>query len=87
MREDVKVKDTKGFKCYMALLITVGFLACIVTLIYTEIKAGSREAVLLLTGALGAMVKDVFGFYFGSSEGSQHKTELLQGATNDSPAV
>ncbi|MDD2899003.1 MAG: hypothetical protein PHI31_09850 [Desulfuromonadaceae bacterium] len=76
------MRDTKGFKCWMALLITIGFLACVYILIYTEIQAGSREAVLILTGALAGMVKDVFGFYFGSSESSHRKTEILQGGDN-----
>ena len=73
-----QVKDTEGFKCLMAVMITAGFLACIFKLIHTEIKAGSRETVLVLTGVLGGMVKDVFGYYFGSSEGSQRKTEMLK---------
>jgi hypothetical protein len=80
------MRDTKSYKAYMGLLITTGFLTCIYILIHTEIQPGNREVVLVLTGALGAMVKDVFGFYFGSSEGSQRKTELMEAANADTTA-
>lgn len=79
------MKDTRGFKAWMALLVTVGLIAVIVALLYVEPKSGGKDALLIALGALVALVKDVYGYYFGSSEGSTRKTELLQGAVSDQP--
>lgn len=79
------MKDTKGFKAYMALLVTIGLIAVIMALLYVEPKNGGKDALLIALGALVALVKDVYGYYFGSSEGSTRKTELLEGIRNDQP--
>lgn len=76
------MRDTKGFKCYMAALVTVGLLGIIILLVNVDIKETSKDVLLVVLGALVAIVKDVFGYYFGSSEGSQRKTELMKGAAD-----
>ncbi len=81
------MKDTKGFKCYMALLVTVGLLGVVFALMSVELKDASKDVLLVVLGALVAIVKDVFGYYFGSSEGSQRKTELLKGEENANPGT
>lgn len=73
------MKDTKGFKAYMALLVTAGMLAVIFSLMQMEVPSSAKDVLLVVLGALVAIVKDVFGYYFGSSEGSQRKTEIMQG--------
>lgn len=80
------MKDTKGFKAWLSVLITVGFLSLIFTLIQMTLDASTKDVVLILVGSLSGMVKDVFGFYFGSSEGSNRKTELLE-ATKGAPEL
>lgn len=75
------MKDTKGFKAYMALLITAAIIAALFLLVYVPMPGPSKDAILMIIGGLIARVSDVYAYYFGSSEGSQRKTELL-GATN-----
>lgn len=84
------MKDTKGFKAYMALLITTAVIGTLFLLIYIPLPPLSKDAVLLVLGGLLARLGDIYSYYFGSSEGSQRKTELLGGsnvATPQSPSV
>jgi len=73
------MRDTKGFKAYMALLITVAVIGTLFLLIYIPLPPLSKDAVLLVLGGLLARLGDIYSYYFGSSEGSQRKTELLGG--------
>lgn len=77
------MKDTKGFKAYMALLVTAAVIGVMVILCYTPIPLSSKDAVMLVLGGLLARMGDIYSYYFGSSEGSQRKTELLKGTTDD----
>jgi hypothetical protein len=61
----------------LAILSFLGFVCCLSALFVLPIPTNSRDILLVVIGALIAMVKDVFGYYFGSSEGSARKTELL----------
>ena len=83
------MKDTKSFKAYMALLVTVAVIGFLYLLAYQSLPETSRDAVSLVLGALLMRLADVFSFYFGSSEGSQRKTEILgvKGANDGIPAV
>lgn len=38
---------------------------------------GSREILLILIGAETVIVKDVYGYFFGSSKGSSDKTQMM----------
>lgn len=76
-----RMKDTKSFKAYMALLVTVAVIGFLYLITYVPIPLASKDAALLVLGAILMRVADVFGYYFGSSEGSQRKTEIM-GATN-----
>jgi hypothetical protein len=58
----------------LALLSIIGLLALIFTVIFAEIKQGAaRDTLLVLSGTLIAIVKDVYQFEFGSSRGSKEK--------------
>lgn len=72
------MKDTTSFKGYMALMVTVGFLAVMVALLYIAPPSTAMNALMFSLGVVASIVKDVFGFYFGSSEGSQKKTEIIE---------
>jgi hypothetical protein len=48
-----------------------------VLLVHTIAEGPARDILLILSGALVAIVKDVYGFEFGSSRGSEAKTEQL----------
>lgn len=80
------MKDTKGFKAYMALLITLAVIGVLYLLCYIPVPGPSKDAVLLALGGLLGRMGDIYAYYFGSSEGSQRKTELL-GVQNASAEV
>jgi hypothetical protein len=67
-------------KPWLGLITFLGFIACIVLLFYVPPPSGTRDIILVVIGTLVVLVKDVYGFYFGSSEGSARKTELMSGA-------
>lgn len=73
------MKDTKGFKCYMALLVTLAVIGALYLLCYVPMPGPSKDAILMIIGGLIARLSDVYSYYFGSSEGSQRKTEILGG--------
>jgi len=58
----------------LALSAIGGLLALIFTVIFAKIEAGpARDTLLVLSGTLIAIVKDVYQFEFGSSRGSKEK--------------
>ena len=73
-----KGKNSRGdFLAYMA----VGALIlCIVLLFIFEPPSQSRDLLLVTLGALVAIVKDVFGFEFGSSKGSERNAQAVADA-------
>jgi predicted CDP-diglyceride synthetase/phosphatidate cytidylyltransferase len=73
------MRDTKGFKAWLGLLLVVAVIGALFMLIRVAIPVESKDAVLLVLGALLMRVADVCSYYYGSSEGSQRKTELLGG--------
>lgn len=77
------MRDVQLFKSWIALLVTVGLLGVLFSLLSVAPKGEAKDALLIVLGALIAITKDVFGYYFGSSEGSQRKTELLSGVKNE----
>lgn len=62
----------------LAIGALIGLVALIWTLLFIDIPAGpARDTLLMLSGALVAIVKDVYQFEFGSSRGSKHKDGAL----------
>jgi hypothetical protein len=63
-----------------------GLISLIWVLLVHSIPEGpTRDILLILSGALVAIVKDVYGFEFGSSRGSEAKTEQLTNLMGGSP--
>jgi len=73
--------NTEVIKGILSLLVVVGVGVCLWLLFYYPLPQGSRDIILIVIGALVATFKDIYGYYFGSSEGSTRKTELLTGGT------
>jgi hypothetical protein len=67
----------------MALLITVAVISVLLILCYNPVPVTSNDAVMLVLGGLLARMGDIYSYYFGSSEGSQRKTELLKETRDD----
>jgi len=54
-----------------------GMTGCILLLFVFKVPEESREILLVVMGALVAIVKDVFGFEFGSSKDSQRNAQAV----------
>ena len=50
---------------------------CIVALFVADVPPQSRDLLLVTLGALVAIVKDVYGFEFGSSKDSQRNAQAV----------
>jgi hypothetical protein len=50
---------------------------CILALFAFDVPPQSRDLLLVTLGALVAIVKDVFGFEFGSSKGSERNAQAV----------
>lgn len=65
----------------MGVLIFLMFVAAIVALFLVEPKDGAKEPLLLLIGSLSAAFGAVVSWFFGSSSGSERKSDLLAAST------
>ena len=54
-------------KSSLALLSMIGFLGTIYLLSIHEIKEGARDIIMVLTGVMAGIAKDVYSYFFGSS--------------------
>ena len=62
---------------WLGMIICAMFMAAVVALFKIEPPAGAKEPLLILIGSLAAAFGGVVNFWFGSSSGSAHKSELL----------
>lgn len=72
---EVKTKDWTPKA--LALAITLGFFGLLYYLLRHEPPQGSRDILNIMLGSLGSAWIGVVTYYFGSSAGSDRKTELL----------
>lgn len=54
---------------------------CIYMVGFRELPASGHDAMMILLGIVSAVVKDIYGYFFGSSAGSAEKTKLLADAS------
>lgn len=64
----------------LAVGVTIGFFGIVGYILHYGLPASGGEALLMLIGTLGTAWTSVMGFYFGSSAGSQQKTDALTAA-------
>ena len=60
----------------LAAAVTLGFFSIMVMMFFNKIDA-NNPAILMMLGSLGTAWTGIIAYYFGSSAGSQAKTELL----------
>ena len=60
--------------------VTIGFFSIMVMMFFNKIDSGN-PAILMMLGSLGTAWTGIIAYYFGSSAGSQAKTDLLSKAT------
>lgn len=58
--------------------LVFGFFALLATLIFTEIPIHNQQILNIMLGSLGTMTTAVVTYYFGSSNGSSKKDEMLR---------
>lgn len=61
----------------ISIVFSVGYFALIYLVFTTELPEGNREAANIVLGVLTGALGLVLNFYFGSSQGSKEKTEIL----------
>lgn len=57
--------------------VTLGFFGVLATIMFCSIPNASRDVLNIMLGSLGTAWTGVIAYYFGSSSGSDRKTELL----------
>lgn len=85
-RQDARARDVSLAKAKggnwrgdaLAVIAILGLVALILALLFVQIPQGpARDVLLMLSGGLVAIVKDVYAFEFGSSRGSKDKDAAL----------
>lgn len=66
---------------FLALFVTLGFFGVLGLMMFVPHQAASHDALMLMLGSLGTAWTGVMAYYFGSSVGSDRKTELLAQST------
>lgn len=61
----------------LAVLITCGFFGILIGMMLGKLNVSDQQALLILLGALASSWGAIVNFYYGSSHGSQIKSELL----------
>ena len=62
---------------FLAITVTVGFFGLLLLLAFHTLPAQAKDVLLILIGALTVGWKDVMGYYFGSSAGSEEKNKII----------
>ena len=55
----------------------IGFFAILGIIIFVPVPKGTQPLLYILLGVLGTNCTNIYGFYFGSSQGSQDKTAMM----------
>lgn len=61
----------------LAGVVTVGFFAVLLGMMLGKLSIADNTALTMMLGSLGTAWTGIIAFYFGSSAGSQAKTELM----------
>ena len=60
----------------LASAVTIGFFGIVVMMFFNQVDS-NNPAILMMLGSLGTAWTGIIAYYFGSSAGSQAKTDLL----------
>ena len=61
----------------LSMIVTCGFFGLLVGMMFGWLKTSDSQALLLLLGSLATAWTGVMGFWFGTTAGSQKKTEII----------
>jgi hypothetical protein len=60
----------------LASAVTIGFFGIVVMMFFNQVDS-NNPAILMMLGSLGTAWTGIIAYYFGSSAGSQAKTEMM----------
>jgi len=79
-KRDAEIQKTNGDNKRadnLAYMAVIAFLLCVFGILFVSIPEGTtRDLAMLLMGVLAGIVKDIYGFEFGSSRGSKDKDKI-----------
>jgi len=73
----MQIQTKSGLPGVLAISITLGFFGLLAITAFRTVPVGSEKILDVMTGSLGAAWLAIVNYYFGSSAGSDRKTELL----------
>lgn len=76
-----KLKDRiplANLKITLAIIVIGSTFCLFAAILCTELNQNNREVVMYMLGVLNTLSTLVLSFYFGSSDGSEKKTDFLQ---------
>jgi hypothetical protein len=73
----MQVQTKSKTPTFLAWAAVLTLLACIYMLGFRTLPATGHDVLMMLLGTVAATYKDVYGYFFGSSAGSDAKTALL----------
>ena len=73
---DMQAATRSAMPPILAAAVTIGFFSIMVMMFFNKIDA-NNPAILMMLGSLGTAWTGIIAYYFGSSAGSQAKTDLL----------
>lgn len=79
LKEFASKVDIMAFCVGVTILGT--FVVMVLALIYVPIPDGNRDSLTILIGIVSGGVGTIVGYYFGSSKGSQKKSDLIEKIT------
>jgi len=71
------MKKTEIYMMIMGSVLILGLIVLIIVLYLFPAKQENNDLLYIAVGGLIGQVSNVVGYYFGSSLGSQRKTEIL----------
>lgn len=80
---DMQKTTRSPIPAVLSVIITLGYFGILVGMMTGELKVADSQALLIMLGSLSTAWAGIMGFWFGSTNGSAMKTELLA----KSPAV
>ena len=79
--------EVTRMRAFLAVLLVAGFMAALVALFRQAIPQSNEQLLSYMLGQLSGFVAAIVSFDFGSSRGSEQKTELLSQSPTETQKV